>query len=174
MKLNENKLIKVAKPYFTTARSGDWEHALRVVRWVKELGVDTTDLDLLITAAYIHDIGWSGVAPQGKINFEEMIKLEQKANDNSSRLIKEVVTSLYYDNSQIKKVERLVGAADAHKSNRDDEEIIVDADSLSKLCIEHLQQKYQPESFSKVVAIWESESIKRMKTKKGIKLFPKL
>ena len=36
MKFDEQKLEEIAKPYFSSARAGDWEHALRVVKWVKE------------------------------------------------------------------------------------------------------------------------------------------
>jgi HD superfamily phosphodiesterase len=75
MQFNEQKLHEIAKPYFETARAGDWEHAMRVVKWLKELGAGRDDLDLLITAATIHDIGWSGVAPKGKIDLDEMLKL---------------------------------------------------------------------------------------------------
>lgn len=174
MKFNEEKLEEVVKPYFDLARAGDWEHALRVVRWVKELGNSRTDLDLLVTAAYIHDIGWSGVAPKGKIDLDEMIKLEPMANENSSKLISEVLTRLNFTDWEIQTVNRLVGAADKHESAKDDESIIVDADSLSKLCLEHLQQKYQPESYPKLVNLFKTALTDRIKTPRGKELFPKL
>jgi len=148
MELDEEKLKEIAKPYFLSARSGDWEHALRVVGWVKELGTNRDDLNLLVVAAYIHDIGWSGVAPTGKIDLDEMMGLEKKANNNSSKLIFEVLTKLQFTDLEIKTVDRLVAAADRHRSEQEDEAVIVDADNLSKLCIEHLREKYQPESFS--------------------------
>lgn len=174
MNFDEEKLIETAKPYFAKARAGDWEHALRVVRWVKELGENREDLQLLITAAYIHDIGWSGVAPRGKIDFDEMLKLEPKANENSSRLIFEVLAKLQFTDSEIQTVGRLVAAADKHQSEKEDEVIIVDADSLSKLCLEHLQEKYKSESFSKLVNRLDVELSSGIKTVKGRQLFPKL
>ncbi|MBT3689921.1 hypothetical protein HOE31_00200 [bacterium] len=173
MKLNEEELIKIAKPYFELARDGDWNHALRVVDWVKKLSFDRDDLDLLITAAYIHDIGWSGVAPKGKIDLDEMLILESKANENSSRLITEVLTKLNFTDSDIFNVIRLVTAADTRKGDKDDESIIIDADNLSKLCIEHLQEKYQPKSFMKLINIWK-ELGWTIKTEKGKELYPKL
>lgn len=171
---SEKKLKEIAKPYFASARAGDWEHALRAVKWVKELGSDRDDLNLLIAAAYIHDIGWSGVALKGKINFDEMIKLESKASENSSKLISEVLTRLQFSDSEIRTVNRLVAAADKHLSEQEDEAIIVDADNLSKLCLEHLREKYQPESFSKLISLWKTELVDRIKTQKGKDLFPKL
>lgn len=174
MKFDEEKLKEIAKPYFSSARSGDWEHALRVVKWVKELGNGRDDLNLLTTAAYIHDIGWSGVAPKGKIDLDEMIKLEPKAHKGSSRLVSEILTKLQFTDSEIEKVNRLVSAVDRHRSKQEDEAIVVDADNLSKLCFEHLQEKYQPESFPKLINLWKTELTERIKTQKGKELFPKL
>ena len=174
MKLDEEKLKEIVKPYFATARAGDWEHALRVVRWVKELGNGRNDLDLLVTAAYIHDSGWSGIAPKRKIDLDEMIKLEPKANENSSKLMSEVLTKLQFADSQIETVNRFVAAADKHQSEQEDEAIIVDADNLSKLCYEHLQEKYQPKSFPKLVNLWKAELASRIRTQKGKEFFPKL
>src|SRR3989344_2079190 len=174
MKFDEQKLEEIAKPYFSSARAGDWEHALRVVKWVKELGNNRDDLNLLITAAYIHDIGWSGIAPKGKIDLDEMIKLEPRANKNSSKLISEVLTKLQFTDSEIQTVNRFVVAADKHQSEQEDEAIIVDADNLSKLCFVHLQEKYQPERFPKLINLWKTDLANRIKTQKGKELFHKL
>ncbi len=174
MVFNEDQLIVAAKPYFETARAGDWEHALRVVKWVKELGVGRSDLPLLITAAYLHDIGWSGVAPRGKIDFNEMLLLEPAANKNSNPLIQKVLTSLDWTAADIREVQRLVKAADSHESNDEDEALIVDADNLSKLCLEHLQEKYQPSNFNTLIDTWEKQLSLRIKTEKGRLLFPDL
>ncbi len=172
---NEEKLIEIAKPYFGLAREGDWGHALRVVKWVKELGRGRADLHLLVTAACVHDIGWSGVAPQGKVkSLEEMLKLEPKANKNSSKLVSEVLSKMQFSKTEIEKVKRLVSAADKHKSDQEDEAIIVDADSLSKLCFEHLQEKYEASSFSKFINLWKNEFPNRIKTEKGKELYPDL
>lgn len=171
---DEEKFKEIAKPYFASARAGDWEHALRVVKWVKELGAGRDDINLLIAAAYIHDIGWSGIAPKGKLDLGEMIKLESKANENSLGLVSEVLAKLQFSDSEIKTVNRLVVAADKHRSEQDDEAVIVDADNLSKLCFEHLEQKYQPESFSKIVNLWDAELPNRIKTQRGRELFPEL
>ena len=174
MEFNEEKLVEVVRPYLLRARAGDWSHALRGVKWVKELGIGRDDLFLIITAAYIHDIGWSGVAPTGKIDLGELLKLEPQANQNSDQLINEVLSVLQFSDSEIEIVQRLVKAADRHSSVEEDEEIIVDADSLSKLCLEHLKEKFQLDSFSEVVDMWEKEFPNRIKTSKAKNLFPAL
>lgn len=175
MNFDEQKIIEVAQPYFVSARAGDWEHAGRVVKWVKEIGQGRDDLYLIVVAAYIHDIGWSGVAPKGKIDdLDKMLALEPQANANSARLVSEVLLKLKFTDEEIKTVNRLVAAADKHRSNMDDEEIIVDADSLSKLCIEHMQEKYEIQSFTRFLKLWKDELPSRIRTQKGKELFPRL
>ncbi len=174
MDFNEQQLREAAKPYFETARAGDWEHAGRVVQWVKELGVGRIDYYLLITAAYLHDIGWSGIAPRGKLDLDELLELEPKANENSARLVSELLTKLQFSNQDIRTVSRLVSAADKHRSSADDEAIVVDADNLSKLCVEHLREKYKPESYAKALELFENQLCPRITTRRGRELFPRL
>ena len=172
--MNENKLITIVKPYLDNCRAGDWNHALRVVKWVKVLGKGRADFDLLVTAAYIHDIGWSNILPKGKVDFQEMLKFEEKANENTQRLVTEVLGKMGFKEGDINTVIRLIKVADKHDSEKDDEAIIVDADSLSKLCIEHVEEKYTPESYQEVISLWEREFPKRFKTEKGKSLYPEL
>lgn len=174
MDLDEQQLRKAAKPYFETARAGDWAHAGRVVRWVRELGAGRPDFYLLIAAAYLHDIGWSGVAPRGMLDLDELLALEPEANANSARLISEVLTKLRFSKQDIETVTRLVSAADQHRSAADDEAIVVDADNLSKLCIEHVREKYKPESYAKAVDLFANQLCARITTRRGRELFPRL
>ena len=52
---------QMARQYFQGARgSHDWEHTLRVCRLCERIGiVEGVDLDVVLTAAYLHDIGRS-------------------------------------------------------------------------------------------------------------------
>jgi len=52
---------KIAKDLFNGARgSHDWEHTLRVCRLCEQIGrVEGVDMDVLLIAAYLHDIGRS-------------------------------------------------------------------------------------------------------------------
>ena len=171
---DEQKLITIAKPYLSRCRSGDWSHACRVVSWVKVLGDGRSDLSLLVVAAYLHDIGWVDLMQEGKVDFDVMLKYESQANQNTEGLVREVLAKLEFSEDDVDTVLRLIRAADKHESTKDDEAILVDADSLSKLCVEHMQDKYQPESYSKIIELWEKEFPTRFKTEKGKELFPKL
>jgi len=166
--------IEIIKPYLEKCRAGDWNHSLRVVSWVKELGNGRKDIDLLIIAAYIHDIGWFGVMQKGVIDFDEMLKFEAKANKNTPKYVKQVSKKLVLNKENISTIIRLIKAADRHLSEKEDEEIIVDADNLSKLCVEHLKEKYKPESYVKVIASWEREFSTRIKTEMGKVKYPVL
>ena len=52
---------RIAKQYFNRARgSHDWEHTLRVFRLCRRIGPkEGADMDVLLAAAYLHDIGRS-------------------------------------------------------------------------------------------------------------------
>ncbi len=172
--LDEQKLIAIAKPYFESCRDGDWNHALRVVKWAKILSKGRSDRDIIITAAYLHDIGWSGVIKKGKVKFDQMLKLESQANANTALFTKKVLNELDFSQRDIKTVIRLIEAADRHESFAKDEEILVDADSLSKLCVDHLKEKYSKESYKKVILTWDNEFPLRIKTELGKQKYPVL
>lgn len=172
--LNEDTFKLIAQPYIEACRDGDWDHAKRVVKWTKVLGKGREDLPLLISAAYIHDIGWNNILPKGKLNLKKMLEFEEKANKNSERLVREMLNKAEFNEAEVTTVLRLIKAADDHKSQHDDEAIIVDADSLSKLCVEHVKEKYAKESYNKVIKLWEKEFPTRFKTKKGKEIYPEL
>ena len=97
MNFNEENFKSKAEKEISRCRPGDWNHACRVVGWVKELGKDREDLPLLISAAYIHDIGWRDVLPSDKkITFDELLKSEKQANDNSEEFASAFLESLEY------------------------------------------------------------------------------
>ena len=81
------------------------------------------DLFLLITAGYIHDIGWRDVLPPQKLTFEKLLKFEEKSNENTKPFVTNLLEELGYNKKDVQKVLRLIKAADKHESNREDEEI---------------------------------------------------
>lgn len=173
-KFNENNFKSYIKPHILKCRSGDWSHAQQVVKWVKELGKKRDDLYLLIVSAYIHDIGWRDVLPQRKIAFNDLLKFEEVANKNSEPFIRSILESLKYTENEISVVLRLVKATDDHKSNAEDEAILVDADNLSKLDISHLKEKFIRDDWLKMYKLWEDTFPNRIKTFEGRKIYPKL
>lgn len=174
MSFDEEKFKKLAESHILRCRSGDWNHAKRVVSWVKKLGEGRTDLSLLITTGYIHDIGWRDVLPPQKLSLEKLFEYEDRANANSKPFITELLESMNYSEDDVAKVLQLVAAADKHESKTDDEAIIVDADNLSKLDINHLKEKYKKSEWMKMYEMWRDMLSKRIKTSLGKKLYPPL
>ncbi|MBI2414417.1 HD domain-containing protein [candidate division WWE3 bacterium] len=171
---NEELFKALVEPHLLRCRDGDWNHAQRVVKWVKELGNGRNDINLLVIAAYIHDIGWRDVLPSQKLSFDKLLEFEEKANQNSKPFIIDLLTSLKYTKSEITIILDLVDAADAHKSNTETEAIIVDADNLSKLDINHLKEKFLREEWIKMYELWKEKFPNRMRTTKGKELYPSL
>ena len=168
MNFNEETFRTKAEQEISRCRSGDWNHALRVVEWAKQLGKDRKDLPLLVSAAYIHDIGWKDVLPKDKkITLDKLLEFEKQANNNSKSFVSKFLKSLGYSSEEIKTVNRLVQAADAHESKEDDEAIIVDADNLSKLTIDHLKEKYKPTEWLRMYNVWSEMFPTRVKTEMG-------
>lgn len=174
MEFDEKRLMKIAENYLKKCRPGDFNHAMRVVKWVKILGKNRPDLRLLLSAAYLHDIGWFGIVPDKLLDLDEMLKLEPKANANTEKMVRLALRELEFNEKDICIVLRLINAADEHYSHEEDEAIIVDADNLSKLCIDHFREKYKPESYLKLLDRLEKDLTNRIATKKGKELYPKL
>ena len=172
---DEHSYALAAKTEMERARPGDWNHAKRVAEWVKKIGKDREHLPLLITAAYIHDIGWRDVLPSGKkITFDELLAFEPQANENSDPYAREFLKSQDFSDEEISTVISFIKAADAHESHTDDEAVIVDADNLSKLNIDHLKEKYQPTEWTKMYEMWLEEFPSRINTEYARSLLPSL
>jgi len=174
MSIEEFKSL--AEKEIIQCRPGDWEHAKRVVKWVQILGEGIDDLELIIKAAYIHDIGWRNVVPidQGKLSKVQLLTHEPLANRNTQPFVTQFLRSTGHNKGEIQTILSLIEAADAHKASSDFEAIIVDADSLSKTEIDHLKEKYEPSAWIELVEMWEEEFPKRFVSEKGKALYPQL
>lgn len=172
--ITENQIKQEAEKHLLRCRPGDWNHAKRVVYWVKELGENREDLLLIIVAGYIHDIGWEGLVTKEKITLNELLELEDSANANSETFATNFLKGLDFSSENIDTINRLIRAADNHESSQEDEAIIVDADSLSKLTIDHLKEKFEKSEWMKMHDLWAGKFLERVKTEKAKSLYPKL
>jgi len=170
---NIQNLASHFEPYIVKCRTGDWEHAKRVVAWIKELGKDRNDLELLIIAGYIHDIGWSGLVPKGKkLTRKELLKLQPRADKQTETLVKEALIIFSLTKSKLNNVLRLIRATETFKANQEDEMILVDADNLSKTSPDHIKEKYAKSDWLNICDLFEKKLPQRIKTEKGRQLFP--
>ncbi len=161
------------EPYISICRPGDWEHAKRVVAWIKQLASDREDLDLLIIAGYIHDIGWSGLAPKTKrLTRDELLKLQPQADKQTDKLVKKALASWALTDGELNKILRLIKATETYEAKQEDEMILVDADNLSKTSPDHIKEKYARSDWLSLCELFEEKLPQRIKTTKGKQLFP--
>lgn len=172
MKIDQSNLEKHFAPYILKCRSGDWEHAKRVVKWIQKLGEDHPNYDLLIVAGYIHDIGWSGLVPKdNKLSRDELLKIQPDADKQTETLVKEATGFLNLTETELDTVLRLIKATETYVSTQPDEEIMVDSDNLSKTDPNHIKEKYAPTDWMSICDLFEEKLPQRIKTREGKKLF---
>lgn len=171
---DEQTLTSKLEPESLRGRDGDWGHAKRVVTWVKQLGEGRDDLLLLITAGYVHDIGWRDVIPPQKLTLDKLREYEPIANTNTEPFIIEFLNKLGYADKDIATVIRIVKAVDVHNGVQDDEKLVLDGDNLSKLSVDHVTQKFQPDEWLKLVELWRIQLPTRIQTDEGRRLYPDL
>ena len=167
-------LIEHFKPYILKCRPGDWEHAKRVVSWIKNLASKRDDLYLLMIAGYIHDIGWSNlVKDESKLTREDLLKLQPQADKHTDALVKLALADLCLSDDDLNKVLRLIRSTETYNATQDDEMIMVDADNLSKTSPEHVKEKYVKSDWLNICKLFEEKFPQRIKTELGKQLFPK-
>ncbi len=172
MKINQNNLEERFAPYILKCRPGDWEHAKRVVQWIKKLGANHPNYDLLLIAGYIHDIGWSGLVPSvKKLSRNELLELQPDADKQTENLVRESTEFLNLKKVQLATLLRLIKATETYESTQADEEIMVDADNLSKTDPNHVKEKYAKSDWMGICDLFEEKLPQRIKTQKGKKIF---
>ena len=171
---NLNNLTEHFELYILRCRPGDWEHAKRVVFWIKELAGKRNDLDLLIMAGYIHDIGWSGLVPSGlKLSREELLKLQPQADKQTDILVRDALSDFSLPKEDLSTILRLIKATETYEATQEDEMILVDADNLSKTSPDHIKEKYAKSNWLSICDLFEEKLPQRVKTEVGKRLFPK-
>jgi hypothetical protein len=169
--------ISAAKKALSQSRPGDWQHAERVVNWVRELSTSNLpERELIIKAAYIHDIGWKGIFPKTKttITKQELLENEPQANRNSNPFVTEFLLKLGHTKKDILTILKYIAAADRHESKDENDAIIVDADNLSKLNINHVREKYDKKDWLEIFELLSSELPVRFKLPKAKEVYNEL
>lgn len=75
----EKRLVERIKPLYQRGRDGDWNHVLRMVKFCKHLlEHENGDEDIVLSTAYLHDIGWTA------IDFSDFNKASPKVKADST------------------------------------------------------------------------------------------
>jgi len=142
--------------------------------WIKELAGKRNDLDLLVMAGYIHDIGWSELVPDElKLSREELLKLQPQADKQTDILVKNALSDLSLPDEDLGIILRLIKATETYEATQEDEMILVDADNLSKTSPDHIKEKYAKSDWLSICDLFEEKLPQRIKTEIGKRLFPK-
>jgi hypothetical protein len=174
--MNEQEFSNLVEPYISAGRPGNWEHTKEVVKWVKILGQNRPELNLIIRAAYIHDIGWKDLFNHSnKLSKDELKRVEVQANLNTEKYVREVLAKEgILSEEDIERVLQIIRAADLHKASNETEAVLVDADQLSKLNLWHLQNMYLPDEWMNMYNLWFEKYPERVTSQKAKELYPQL
>lgn len=173
---NEQDIQKKAKKYLTKSRAGDWEHTLRVVKWMKFLiEREGGDPDVLILAAYLHDVGWSIAIPPdykgkpiGSDFTKEMATVHMK---KGAELAQTILKDLGYPKKKTSRIVHLVSIHDQpDKIEQKDEVLLMEADRLDRLGkagVERIKTQFKPELWDRIFSSTLTKSQEWFRTKTG-------
>ncbi len=137
----EHLLVETIKPLYQKGRDGDWEHILRMVELCRFLVEhENGDEDIVIPAAYLHDLGWSA------INFSDFKKADpKKKSDTASftnHMVKgavmagEILSDLAYDKNKISEIQAIIKVHDLPETvfsmDNISATLVVEADRLDR------------------------------------------
>ncbi len=135
MKSKFKEIWKLAVPYLKKGKRKDSVvHTKGVIKAMEILlKQEKGDPDILIPAAILHDIGWSKVSVKLQMsnNKDEKIESLKLHIKHAPLLIKEILTKIGYNDSQIKKVISIVVSHKFQDPKNLDKRLLIDADTLS-------------------------------------------
>ena len=135
MKKEFQKIWDLAVPYLEQGTMKDFVlHTKYVVKSMEMIiAGEGGDANILISAAILHDVGWSKVAPEFQSNADLGKKCEgQKQHIGFAKeIIEEILTKLNYKKEDI---DHIVSIVESHKFQNPedkDKQMLIDADNLS-------------------------------------------
>lgn len=137
MKLKFQKIWKLALPYLKQGKRKNFViHTKGVIKAMelilkKEMG----DENILMTAAILHDTGWSKVPVelQKGNDKNKILKAMQLHIKFAPFAIKEILNKIDYDKNQIKKIINIVLSHKFKNPKNKNKQLLIDADALSDI-----------------------------------------
>lgn len=129
----EHNLIKILKTFFD---QDDWNylHTIKTVKFMKKICKETrADEKILVTTAYLHDIGYSKLIKKN-YSLEERINAKKEHMKIGAKLAEPILKDLEYSKKEITEILRLIKIHDKlNKLKEENDFLIVEADSLGGL-----------------------------------------
>ena len=128
-------ILEKAKPLLIKAERKDFVlHTKMVVRAMEEIQAgEGGDLDILMPAAILHDVGWSEVPKDLQLSKDKNKQYEALLQhiEKGPPLIRKILKDLHYDKEKIDKVIDIVSAHKFTDPEDKDKQLLIDADTLS-------------------------------------------
>ncbi len=173
--IDEKALLRETTKYLKKARPGDLEHTLKVVKLIKRLLKDEKgNPEILVPAAYLHDIGYVGILKKGeKLGKRGSLGILDEHMKKGKLISVEILSKLNFPEDLIERISWIVSVHDDWYNQNDRElGILMDADNLAKLDTKDVKKKYK--NPNDIIKLWERDMPKRLKTKIGKQMYPKL
>ena len=148
----------------------DTPHTLASVYWMRQLiKGEGGDERILVTAIYLHDIGYS---PKFKkdYTYEEVKADKHKHMVVGAREAEKILRKLHYSSEEIKEIVHLVGMHDKLDEVKTSNDILVmEADSLAQIDRKRVKPTFNREDYIEYIKDFEKERAPRFKTETGKK-----
>jgi uncharacterized protein len=137
----EKHLVKMLEPLYKKGRDGDWDHILRMVTLCKYLlEHEKGNADIVLPAAYLHDLGWTA------IDFSDFNKANPSVKTDSTSFIQHmehgaviagnILSDFGYDKNKILEIQTIIKFHDLpeiiFKMNNISATLVVEADRLDR------------------------------------------
>ena len=137
----EKRLVKIIEPLYKKGRDGDWDHICRMVTLCKTLlEHESGDADIVLPAAYLHDLGWTAV------DFSDFNKASPRVKTDSSSFTQhmekgaiiagKILSDLDYYQNKIKEIQSIIKVHDlpeiVFKMDNISATLVVEADRLDR------------------------------------------
>jgi uncharacterized protein len=180
----EQKLKEICREYLTDSRPGDWEHTLRTVEWVKYIMErEGGDRDILLPAAYLHDIGWHFSLPEEirnkNLSSAENLRAYFRGHlEHGSKEAKKILQSLNYPPDKVRRIVYIISIHDLPELVDGKEEVILmEADRLDRFGVAGLERSrrlFLDSNVKSIIKRYELESKSWFRTETGKNAFKQL
>ncbi len=172
-KENEEKLINKLQEFF---EKDDWNypHSLKTAKYMKKICEEkNANEKILVTAAYLHDIGYAGLIRKD-YTLDERIKAKKEHMEKGAEKAEEILKEFDYSQEEINEIKRLIKIHDKLKElkNRNDF-LLAEADSLGGLATRE-NSSFNEKEIQRYLQIFKKIRIPLIKTNFGRKEVQKL
>jgi hypothetical protein len=170
----EDNLINEIKQRF--GESYFFNHTMAAVSWMKQLiKKEGGNERILITAIYLHDVGYPEALNQKKNDFDSHKSAKALHMEIGARIAKDILGGMNFNSEEINEITHLISVHDKYELlSTFNEQLVFEADSLSVIDRERVKPDFSKEDYQKFLEFYEKNQILLFKTKTGKEALKKL